>query len=53
MRPFEGIRIIDATHVLAGPFAAFSASHATACSNVTSSGLISFGMVKFTLPWLT
>ncbi len=23
MRPFEGIRIIDATHVLAGPFAAY------------------------------
>ena len=22
-RPFEGIRIIDATHVLAGPFAAY------------------------------
>ena len=21
MRPFEGIRVIDATHVLAGPFA--------------------------------
>ncbi len=24
IRPFEGIRIIDATHVLAGPFAAFT-----------------------------
>ena len=23
MRPFEGIRIIDITHVLAGPFAAY------------------------------
>ena len=23
MRPFEGIRVIDATHVLAGPFAAY------------------------------
>ncbi len=23
MRPFEGIRIVDATHVLAGPFAAY------------------------------
>ena len=23
MRPFEGIRIIEATHVLAGPFAAY------------------------------
>jgi crotonobetainyl-CoA:carnitine CoA-transferase CaiB-like acyl-CoA transferase len=23
MRPFEGIRIIDATHVLAGPFASY------------------------------
>jgi hypothetical protein len=23
MRPFEGIKIIDATHVLAGPFAAY------------------------------
>ena len=23
MRPFEGIRIIDVTHVLAGPFAAY------------------------------
>ena len=22
-RPFEGIRVIDATHVLAGPFAAY------------------------------
>jgi crotonobetainyl-CoA:carnitine CoA-transferase CaiB-like acyl-CoA transferase len=22
-RPFEGIRIIDVTHVLAGPFAAY------------------------------
>jgi crotonobetainyl-CoA:carnitine CoA-transferase CaiB-like acyl-CoA transferase len=23
MRPFEGIKIIDVTHVLAGPFAAY------------------------------
>ena len=23
MQPFEGIRVIDATHVLAGPFAAY------------------------------
>ena len=23
MRPFEGIRVIDATHALAGPFAAY------------------------------
>jgi crotonobetainyl-CoA:carnitine CoA-transferase CaiB-like acyl-CoA transferase len=23
MRPFEGVRVIDVTHVLAGPFAAY------------------------------
>ena len=28
MRPFEGIRVIDATHVLAGPFAAYQLARA-------------------------
>ena len=33
-RPFEGIRIIDITHVLAGPFAAYPKAVARAAEQV-------------------
>ena len=31
MRPFEGIKILDCTHVLAGPFTAYQRGPLEAC----------------------